>query len=416
MSHAELITFLIQLAVMLATALIGGQVMRRLKQPAVLGELLGGIFLGPTFLGVIAPGVYGALFPDSEALVAGRDIIMRLGVLFFLFVAGLEVELHQIRQHGLGAALTGLLGIALPFTLGVGAVFVWPQLWGPLTQRMLPFALFMGVALSISALPVIARILMDLQLIKTRIGTIVMTAAMINDFLGWILFALILGIAIPPEARRSPAVVIALFLGFVVLVLGPIRWFSRPLTRWARAHLAWPSGLIGVVAAIILIAAAVAEAIGVHAVLGAFLVGIAFSRNREEDENHAHQVIQQFALSFFAPLYFVSVGLQVNFAANFDLLLFVVIFTIACAGKIVGAGVGAWAGGLALREALAVGFAMNARGAMEIILASAALEAGLIDQRIFVALVLMALVTSLLSAPLLQGLVGQREFEIATRP
>jgi Kef-type K+ transport system membrane component KefB len=151
----------------------------------------------------------------------------------------------------------------------------------------------------------------------------------------------------------------------------------------------------------------VAERLGIHAALGAFFLGVALSKQFDE-ANQAREVIYQFAVSFFAPLYFVSVGLRVNFVEGFDLVLVAVVLGVACLGKLAGASLGAWLGGMPPRRSLAVGFAMNARGAMELILATIALQAGLIDQRIFVALVFMAIVTSLMSGPAMKRLVGGR--------
>ena len=168
----------------------------------------------------------------------------------------------------------------------------------------------------------------------------------------------------------------------------------------------WTGGFISVIAVWIMAAAALAEGIGIHPVFGAFQVGVALGQGFDPKKNNpVYEIIQQFAVNFFAPLYFVSIGLKANFFTNFDLKLVLVVIFIASLGKILGAGFGAWLGGLPPREALAVGCGLNARGAMEIILASVALEYQVIDQRIFVALVMMALVTSMLSGPLMQRLM-----------
>ena len=181
---------------------------------------------------------------------------------------------------------------------------------------------------------------------------------------------------------------------------------SRPVIRWSRSALVWPSGFIGLITILVLVTAVIAESVGIHAIFGAFLMGVIFGRSIEK-YNQAHQVIYQFAVSFFAPLYFVSIGLKADFVANFDWRLVLVVLLIACLGKIGGAGFGAWLGGFNFKQALAIGFGMNARGAMEIILVTVALDYGLIDQRVFVALVIMALVTSMLSGPVMQRLVRE---------
>jgi Kef-type K+ transport system membrane component KefB len=408
MKHYDVILFFLQVGVMLAVALVCGQVMRKLRQPMVFGELLGGIVLGPTVFGALAPHAHVWLFPTAGASIIGREAVIKIGLLFFMFAAGLEVNLRYLRQRALSVACTGILGIVVPFGLGFGSVLYLPALWGlQAHNQALLLALFVGVALSISALPVIARILMDLGLIKEEMGVIVLAAATMDDLIGWSLFALVLNAFVPGNADSSLWGTLGLVVGFAALLLSLGRLLGQPILQWSQFGLAWPSGLIGVIAVLVLAVAALAEAIGLHAVFGAFLVGVALGQRLEED-NYASRVIHQFALSFFTPLYFVSIGLKADFVAHFDVLFVLVVLCMACVGKIGGAGLGAWLSGMTLREALAVGFGMNARGAMEMILASVALEYRLIDQRIFVALITMALVTSILSGPMLQRLMQKK--------
>jgi Kef-type K+ transport system membrane component KefB len=403
MNHQQLILFFLQVCMMLATALVFGQIMRKLHQPIVVGELMGGILLGPTFLGVFAPNFYNQLFLTEGPILMSREAVLKIGMLFFLFVAGLEVNMFHLKQRGLSIALTSILGGLVPFCLGFGLVLFLPGLWGPQAhEKGLIFALFMGTALSISALPVIAKILMDLSLIQKQIGTIILTAATIDDLFGWSVFAVILGTLDPDTPNRHLGVTLGLVVGLVIFILGLGHLLRRPILYWARSFSAWPSGLIGLSMVLVLAAAALAESIHIHAIFGAFLVGIALGQNFElERDNYAYKIIYQLAVSFFAPLYFVSIGLKADFAAHFDLSLVLLVFFVASAGKIGGACLGAWIGGMTFRAALAVGFGMNARGAVEMILASVALEYQLIDQRVFVALILMAVMTSMLSGSFL---------------
>jgi Kef-type K+ transport system membrane component KefB len=414
--HASILLFL-QLGVMLLTAVVCGQVVRRFHQPAILGELVGGIVIGPTVFGTFAPGTFDRLFPGDGSLALARESLLRVGMLFFLFVAGLEVKLAQLNRRRKQVAVTSVLGLLVPMGLGIASVRLLPGVWDPGAGGPgWAFSLFVGTALSISALPVIARILMDLGLIREELGLVVMTAAALDDVVGWTLFAIILNVLIPIQAAEGAAgwgVMLAnlgLLIAFasVVLLLG--RWLSRPALHWVKAHLSWPSGFIGLTTVLILAAAAVTESLGIHAVFGAYLVGIAFGQTLEPgEENEAHDVIFQFAVSFFAPLYFVSIGLRANFARDFDLALVALVLLVACVGKIGGASLGAWLGGMRPRAAFAVGFAMNARGAMEIILATVALESGLIDRRVFVALVVMALATSALGGPVMKRLMHRED-------
>jgi Kef-type K+ transport system membrane component KefB len=407
-THHTLIIFFGQIAVMLGMALVCGQIMRRFHQPAVLGELLGGILLGPTLLGRLFPKLFASLFLDDMVAAQWRDAVIKMGMLFFLFVAGLEIDLRQVRRQKWSVSLAGLLGVCVPFALGVGAAILWPDLWGSRAKNGgMVFPLFMGTALSISALPVIARILMDLGLLRTSLGAVVMSAAAISDLIGWSLFATILATVEQGRHSRTPAAIFATVVAFSVAVLLLGRYLARPLLGPARRLLTWPTGFIGLTIVAILVVAIVAELAGVHGMFGAFLLGVALCPGTEsEDANQAHDAICQFSVSFFVPLYCVSVGLKMDFAANFDPILVLVALGIASVGKVLAGGVGARLGGMAWRESWAVGLALNARGAMELILASVALEYDLIDARIFVALVFMALATSMLSGPSLQWVLG----------
>lgn len=388
---------------MIGIAWVCGYLMRCLRQPVVLGELIGGILIGPTVLGSFLPDTYAVLFPNEPTIVMSRDALLKVGMLFFMFAAGLEVNLAALRRHKLTIALTSVLGGVVPFALGFGTVLLLPDLWGNKTPSF-TLALFMGTALSISALPVIARILMDIHLIHRDIGITIMAAAMINDLFGWSLFAMILSSLGQGEQTSHLGIALVFALSILIVALGC--WVIQPLLRRFNFFRSWPGGLLAVLSMLVFLAAVCAEKLGIHAIFGAFLVGVALSQSADpEQEQYIHQMVQPFALSFFAPLYFVSVGLKVNFSTNFDGMLVLLVIFIASLGKILGCGLGARIGGMSTREALAVGVGLNARGAIEIILASVALETHLISPRIFVALVVMALVTSMLSGPLLQRLV-----------
>lgn len=405
LNQYEWILFFLQIGAMLAAALTGGYIMRRIHQPAVLGELLGGILLGPTLLGTWAPQAYAWLFPPQSSISLAREAVISLGMLFFMFVAGLEINLERLHGRSRVIVLTGSLGVLIPFLFGFGAVWFYPEVWNTSLQvKGFSLPLFIGAAFAISALPMIARILIDLNLLDKEIGILVMTSAAIHDLIGWTLFTAILSATLAQGGllpSLGSAFALAVCASAVIWIVG--RWLASPILRWTQSVFEWPSGFIGVTIVWILAAAAFVERLGMHPVFGAFLIGVALGQGIECRKNHsAHEIIHQFAVSFFAPLYFVSVGLQANFAANFDIGLILLVVLIASLGKIAGAGLGAWLGGFSLRNSLAVGCGLNARGAMEMILASIALECQVIDQRIFVALVVMAIATSIMSGPLLQ--------------
>lgn len=402
-----IITFLFQIGVMLAIGLFFGQLVHKFNQPAVLGELIGGIVLGPTIFGFFLPGVYQKLFPLDTETTQAREAVIRMGMLFFMFVAGLEVNLSKLQQHKKSIVLVSALGCIVPFGLVLASNFLFPDFWKDyIGSTDSSFILFFGIALSISALPVITRILMDLRLLQQDMGKIVITAAAINDILGWSIFALLLNKIKNNNSMNNFFITLGLVSMFSILVLRVGRWIGKYLLKWARNSMVWPSGFLGVCAVMIFISAAISESINIHGIFGAFLVGIALLPVFEHNgADQAKEIIHQFAISLFAPLFFVSIGLKANFAASFDIQLVLMVIGLAIIGKVVGAGVGAWISGIELKDSLAIGFAMNARGAMEIILASVALDYGLIDQRIYVALVAMALVTSMMSGPIMKWIL-----------
>jgi Kef-type K+ transport system membrane component KefB len=395
------VMILIQIAVMLAFALIFGRMMKRLHQPTVLGEILGGIVLGPTILGAVAPAVQSQLFPVTGESSRILYSVTYLGLVAFVFIAGLEMDLTCIRPRGRSTLITSISGIILPFALGFGIVVLAPRLWSiPLEDQGI-FALFMGTALSISALPIIARILIDLELLKTEVGGIIMGAATINNIVGWSIFALILSNL---KTNVSLGLNLVLTAGVLVVTIGTLYLTDRN-RAWLKSPLR--SGIIDLIAFAMLAASIASEFIGAHGIFAAFLAGVILSLRRSRRDLILKKTYLP-VMTILAPIYFVSIGLKTNFAANFDLAIVLLVLSVACIGKILGAGLGAMAEGMTERNALAVGFGLNARGAMEIVLASAALDYGLIGGRIFVALVIMALVTTAISGLALPWLMKTR--------
>ena len=397
---------------MLGIALLFGQFMHRIKQPAVLGEMIGGIVLGPTVFGLLAPGLFEWLFMSSVDVAAVRDAFIKLGMLFFLFIAGLETNISDLKRLGRSAAVIGLVGTLVPLAAGVALAYALPRdLWGEAVQtHFFTFALFLGMNLANSANPVLARILMDLGLLTGGIGTMCMTATIVDDLINWTLFAIVLSEMTPSgsaSATSLPMSIVSVTL-VLVLILGVGRWLGRPTLRWLRGHVTWPSGLIAVTAMVVLVAASITEGLGIHAFLGAFLVGAALGGQGDEFQE-AHDVIMRFTLSFFAPIYFVSMGMTTNYITNFDWRLVLLILVVALASKLFGVLLGAKMARMPIdRDAWAIAFGLNARGATGIVLAGVGLAAGVIDDRIFVAIVVMSLVTSMLVGPMMNWLVPDR--------
>lgn len=401
LSHSDVIHLLIQLATMLIAGRVFAEIARKFKQPAVIGEIIAGILIGPTVLGMISPDLFGSLFPTA----AGSGIVLtgfvQVAVVMLLFIAGLEVDLHIVWQQGRQAVATSLVGLIIPFMVGFMFPYLFPHFFGIAdTNAHLTFALFMGTAMAISALPVIVRILMDLNMFKTRMGMLVVASAMVDDVIGWMIFSIILGMI--GKGSGMPiwhTAILTIAFTATMLTLG--RGLLNRVLPWANRKMVWPGGVLSLSLALCFLAAAFTEYIGIHAIFGAFIMGVALG-DSEHFSERAKEIVHQFINNIFAPLFFVSIGLRVNFLHNFDWMLTVIILLIAFVGKIVGAGLGTRMGGFSWKESLAAGFGLNARGAMEIILGLIALENGLINEKVFVSLVIMALITSMTSGPLMK--------------
>jgi Kef-type K+ transport system membrane component KefB len=406
------VLFTLQLALMAAGGLVGGAVFRRLRQPAVVGEMIGGIVLGPTIFGALAPELQATLFPAAGPSVVLRDGAIKLGMLFFMFTVGLEINPRSLRQNGLPALGIGLLGTFVPLVLGMALVVAWPALFPTVDERLRwPTALFIGAAMANSANPVLARILLDLGLLKQRLGTIIMSATVIDDLVSWSLLFVVFERFAGVAGKATSTTSWAAGVGYVALLFVAVfvvgRLASRWLARWRHDRPNDVAGRLGVKTVFILAASAAAEHLGIHAFLGAFLFGIALAPNDDDSADAADTTLRRFTHAFFVPIYFVSLGLTTDFVANFAPLLTLVIVAAATVGKVPAAFVGARLGGLPSRPAWAVGWAMNARGATGIILANVGLERGVVDRPTYVALVVMAIVTSLAAGPMMKFFLPQ---------
>jgi K+:H+ antiporter len=408
MASGDLALFLLQIAVILAVTVVLARASRALKIPVLVGELLGGVVLGPTLFGTLAPSWHAWLFPSVGAATSAREAITRLGLLLFLFLAGLEVDLGILKRERKTVAWTSSFGMIVPFAVGFASVMLWPDLWGVQSDRAgVLLAMMVATVLSISALPVIARILIDLDLLKTRTGAVIIGAATVDDLVGWALFAMLLRFAGSTASAASNVVVTAtLVIGLFALILSIGTAAGRSVLHWVRTLVGGSHSYVRLTVVVMALAAAASEMIGTHAVFGAFLAGVAVSRAIGA-RAQVLDTIRRITIEIFVPLYFVSIGLQANFATNFDLGLVVFVLAIATFGKVGGVALGATLAGKPRNEAFAIAFAMNARGAMGVILTSIALEYKLIDQRVFVALITMALATSMLGASVLQRILGK---------
>jgi Kef-type K+ transport system membrane component KefB/nucleotide-binding universal stress UspA family protein len=408
----ELYLLLLQFVLLLVVARALGVAATRMGLPSVVGELLAGFILGPSLLGNIAPGAFGAIFPQRPEQVHLLEVVSWLGVIMLLILTGLETDVGLIARKGKGAAAISLGGIAIPFALGAGLGFLLPGDFVADPHKRLVFALFIGTAMSISAIPVIAKVLMEMNIIRRDIGQITLAAGMIDDTIGWILLSVVAGLASsgtinPLTAGRS--------ILYVLLVLGIAYTIGRRLVslliRTLDNQIGGDMVKITALMALALGFGAITQVLKLEAVLGAFIAGILVGQVKRFDARLRH-TFEQVALGVFAPVFFAASGLRVDLgrlAKPKVLGIGLLVLAIAIVGKFVGAYAGARASRMGHWEALSLGAGMNARGAMEIIVATIGLSRGILTPEMYSIILMVAIVTSLMAPPILRWTLGHVE-------
>jgi Kef-type K+ transport system membrane component KefB len=403
MSEHQLLLVLAEIVVLVVAARVGGEIASRLGIPTVVGELVMGILLGPSLFGLLWPGGFHALFPAEKVQREFLELIGWIGVIFLVISAGMETRLGVLRQSG-RVVLTGWLGgFLLPFAAGFAFAYAVPRsLIGPAADRP-TFALFFGTAMSISAIPVIARILLDLGMFGTRLGMIIMSTALADDTIGWVVLGVVSGIveghgfAIRAVSRSLVATVA--FVLFVFTIGGVL--IRHALNAAKRLRI--PHAQISTILLLVFLGALVTQAIGVHLVLGAFIVAIQVRRSGRR-MSASEEVVRQLGGGFFTPFFFAYTGLNVDLRSLKGIAIPVALaaVAVACVGKLVGGGLGARLGGLGRWEAAAVGVGLNARGAIGLVIAAVGLSIGVLTAQTYATLVIVAISTTVMSVPLLR--------------
>ena len=369
---------------------------------------MAGIVLGPSILGMIAPELKASLFPSSGPVHTGLQFVSSLAIALFLLLAGMEIDLRNVLKQGKTALSVSLGGMLIPFALGIAVALGAPQLLGQTeVANKTAFVLFFATALSISALPVIARILMDLKLIKSHMGVTVLTAAIVNDLLGWLIFAMVLGMIGASGAPHGIGFTLTATVLFAAFMFTAGTKIIKEIYPWIQANLSWPAGSLNFIIVGALLCAAFTEWIGIHAIFGTFIFGVAVGQCPHIREKTLH-TLESFISFIITPIFFASIGLEVNFFTSFDFGVVMIVLAIGTIGKVGGSWLGGKMAGMTNKESLAIGWAMNARGVMEIILGLIAFQAGLISENLFVALVVLALLTSMTSGAFVQKILKRR--------
>jgi Kef-type K+ transport system membrane component KefB/mannitol/fructose-specific phosphotransferase system IIA component (Ntr-type) len=409
LTNQDIVILLLGIAVMLFSAKMLGEIFIKFKQPAVIGEIIAGIILGPTVLGSISPDIFLYLFPPAGPSHNALTGLTNIAVVLLLLISGMEVDLNVVIKNSSKAIIISCFGIVIPFILGFLTAWFFPFALGIEDINLkLIFALFIGTALSISALPVIVKILMDLNIYKTDIGMIIIASAMVNDLIGWLVFSVIISMSGSSESHFNFLQILIFIIIFLILVFVFLRKVIDKVINRIQEKWSFPGSILNFVLVLGFAGAAYTQYIGIHAVLGAFLVGIAIGESASLSER-VREILNQFVSNIFAPLFFVSIGLGVNFIRDFDISIVSIILSIAIIGKVGGSYLGARISKINTTDSAIIGFGLNSRGAMEIIIGLVALQVGIITNKVFVALVIIALVTSMISAPLMSIMLKRRK-------
>jgi Kef-type K+ transport system membrane component KefB len=402
MTEHQLFLFMAEVAVLFLAARIGGEIAARIGIPLHVGELVVGMLLGPSLLGWVWPEAFEAVFPKDVLQRGLLDIFSWTGIVFLVLIGGLETRLGILRRAR-GAVLGGWLGgFWLPFVAGFGLGMVFPDSLVPSGIDRPVFALFLATAMSISAVPVIARILMDLDLYKTRIGMVILSSAIADDTIGWVVLAVVAGFASGGVDTGSVIWTIFLTGAFLIASFTLGKKFVRKAMRFS-AHLRMPYPQVSMMLLMVFAFGAITQAIGVHLVLGSFVAAILIGRIPSVDKT-ATDAVRQVGMGFFVPFFFAYTGIKVDLTSLHGSALTFTIFAVvvACLGKVIGGSVGARLGGLPKWEAIAVGVGLNARGAMELVIAAIGLSIGVLNEASYAIIVLIAVLTTVMAAPLLK--------------
>jgi Kef-type K+ transport system membrane component KefB/nucleotide-binding universal stress UspA family protein len=405
LSEHRVLLLILQVAVLLLVARLCGELALRLGQPPVIGQLVAGILLGQSILGALWPELKALVFPVEATQSYLLEVVSWIGVLFLLMLTGLETDTALIRQQGRPVLFVSVTGILVPFALGAGLGYVLPASLLTAPESRLVLALFLGTVLSVSSVPVIAKILLDMRLLRRNVGQFILAAALAHDTVGWIILGVVASLA--AGGKLDMGVVARTGIGTLLFLLFCAtlgRVLVRRTLRWVNDHLHVDQALMTAVVVLMMLFAATTQLIGVHAVLGAFVVGILLRETPVVNDRVLHP-LETVTTAIFAPIFFAAAGLHVNLGVLADprLLGVAALITLAAvAGKVVGCYAGARWAGSPHWDALSVGIGTNARGAMGLIVGIIGFSLGILTVDMFSLIIVMAVVTTAMTPPLLR--------------
>jgi Kef-type K+ transport system membrane component KefB len=406
----QLLQFLLGVVILLVLAVLFGRIAARLGMPAIAGELLVGVLLGPSLLAHLAPGMYSWLFTGRPEQFHLLDAVGQLSVLLLVGLTGAHMDIGHARRHGSTLAYISASGLLIPFALGFGLALLLPESMVPFGTERWVFCLFLGTAMCVSAIPVIAKILSDLNMLHRKVGQLTLAAGVIDDMFGWLMLSVVSLAATTGVAASGigvQALVLVVGVPVVLVVLRPaLRALLAKVARTGRSDV-----MMATVVGLILLGASGTLALDMEAVIGAFLMGLLISSTGQV-RAAAVAPLRTFVLAVLAPVFFAMAGLRMDLTALADPTVAVVaaaVLVTAVAGKFIGVFAGARLGRLNRWEALAIGAGMNARGVIEVIVATAGLRLGVIGIEVYTMVVLVAVATSLMAPPILRFAVARLE-------
>lgn len=399
--HHDIFLLVFQIAVLLLAARSMGEIATRFGQPAVVGEILAGILLGPSLLSGLVPSFGELIIPQTEVQGYLLEVISLMGAMFLLLITGLETDINLIKHHAKTAISVSLGGISVTFATGFLLGMYLPEFLLADSDERLVFSLFVATAMSISAIPVIAKVLMDMNLMRRDIGQTILAAGMSDDTIGWILLSIVAGIAAGDAVTTGTVLTtVGSVLAFLVLSFTIGRWMVRKLLIYVQDEIVSTDRILSLVIVLVFLWGAITQLLNLEAILGAFVMGILFGMMPRLPEEVITK-LESLALGIFAPIFFAVAGLKVNILNLFDPTLIVItliVIAIATLGKVIGTYTGArFVGGKDHWTSLSFGAGLNARGAMEIIIATIGLRLGILTQDMFSIIVVMAIATSLMA-------------------
>jgi Kef-type K+ transport system membrane component KefB/nucleotide-binding universal stress UspA family protein len=394
-----------QLVALLLVGRLLGEVLLRLKQPAVMGMLMAGLVLGPSFFGALFPDAQHALFPPAKEQKAMLDAVAQFGVLLILLMTGMETDLKLVKESSRASISASICGIIIPFAMGYTlGEFLPDSMVGDPSKRMIT-SLFLGAALSIASVKIVATVVREMNFLRRTVGQVILGSAIVDDTIGWIIIAVIFGLAlkgtVDPWSIAQSVIGTLAFMAFS-LTIG--RRLVSLAIRWVNDTFVSEYAVITAILLIMGIMALITDLIGVHTVLGAFVAGILVGESPILTK-HIDEQLRGLIIAFFMPVFFGSAGLSADLTVLKDphlLLLTLGLIAIATIGKFGGAFLGGELGGLSRREALALATGMNARGSTEVIVATVGLSMGALSQNLFTMIVAMAVLTTLAMPPSLR--------------